>query len=163
MFDPDGSLRVLGDERFSVVVCSSVLHHFPDYMGFLGGPMLEHLRPGGSFFSLQDPLWCPAVGAVARKMDRWAYLAWRVTRANYRRGLATFGRRTRGVYDEENPADMVEYHVMRQGVDQEGIRALLGQHFTEVEVGSYWSTASPFLQRLGERLGRPNTFYVLAR
>ncbi|MCU1499994.1 MAG: Methyltransferase type 12 [Acidimicrobiales bacterium] len=162
VFDPDGSLEVLGDEQFSVIVCSSVLHHIPDYLGFLSGPMLAHLSPGGSFFSLQDPLWYPTVGTLTRKMDRWAYLLWRVTRGNYKQGFATMGRRVRGVYDDDNAADMVEYHVVRQGIDHVAVERLLQQHFDHVELGAYWSTASRVLQRAGERLDHPNTFFARA-
>lgn len=163
VFDPDGSLSVLGDERFSIIMCSSVLHHIPDYVSFLSGPVMDHLSKGGSFFSLQDPLWYPTVGSVTRKMDRWAYLLWRIGKGNYRQGFATFGRRLRGTYDTANPADMVEYHVMREGVDQEAVRRSLSDRFKHVEVGTYWSTQSSVLQRLGEKIDRPNTFYVRAQ
>ncbi len=162
-FDPTGDLAVLGDERFSLVVCASVLHHIPDYVSFLDGPVLDHLAPGGSFLSVQDPLWYPTVGAINRRVDRWSFLAWRLFRGRYRQGLATMVRRLRGVYDEENPADMVEYHVVRQGVDQDVVARRLAARFASVEVGSYWSTPAGSLQGLGERLGLANTFYVRAR
>lgn len=163
VFDLDGSLDAVGDERFSLVVCSSVLHHIPDYLAFLEGPVLRHLAPGGTFLSFQDPLWYPSVGTVTRKIDRWAHLIWRVGQGNLRVGLASFARRQRGIYDEENPNDMVEYHVIRQGCDHEAIRGLLARHFESVEMTTYWSTASRILQSAGERLDRPNTFLALAR
>jgi len=158
VFDPDGSLAVLGDQRFSLVVCSSVLHHIPDYIGFLEGPMLDHLGRGGAFISLQDPLWYPSVGPLTHRLDRGSYLLWRMRQGSYRQGIATFGRRLRRVYDETNPADMVEYHVVRQGVDHQAIERLLTAHFEEVELQTYWSTVSSPLQWIGDRLGRPNTF-----
>jgi len=163
VFDPDGSLSVLGRERFSIVMCSSVLHHIPDYLGFLEGPMIEHLSPKGSFFSVQDPLWYPAVGPTVRRVSRWTHLLWRATKGNYRQGFATLSRRVRRVYDPANPADMVEYHVVRNGVDHEAIERLLTTHFRTCEIGSYWSTPSPLFQRLGEWFDRPNTFFVWAR
>ena len=162
-FDSDGSLDVLEDKRFSLVVCSSVLHHIPDYLSFLAGPMLHHLAPGGTFLSFQDPLWYPSVGQITRRLDRWAFLAWRVGQGNLRQGMATFIRRQRGVYDEDRPNDMVEYHVLRQGCDHEAIRRLLEPSFQDVSVEVYWSTASPLLQRIGDRMSRPNTFLVQAR
>jgi SAM-dependent methyltransferase len=162
-FDPLGDLAVLGEQRFSLVVCASVLHHIPDYVSFIEGPVLEHLAPGGCFLAIQDPLWYPTVGWLNRKADRWAFLAWRITRGRYRQGFATQLRRLRGVYDEENPADMVEYHVVRQGVDQEAVVGALRPAFDDIELGAYWSTASGSLQRLGDRAGLSNTFYVRAR
>lgn len=158
VLDPDGTLAMLGDERFSVVVCSSVLHHIPDYLQFLSGPMLAHLERGGAFLSFQDPLWYPTVGKLTRRLDRWSFLLWRTTQGNYQQGLATIGRRLRGVYDETNPADMVEYHVVRQGVNHLAIEQLLSEHFEVVELKAYWSTVPAPMQRVGERLGRPNTF-----
>lgn len=163
IFDPNGSLDEIGDEQFSLVVCSSVLHHIPDYLAFLDGPVLSHLAPGGTFLSFQDPLWYPSVGTLTRKLDRWAYLIWRVGQGNLRTGFATFARRQRGIYEVDNPNDMVEYHVLRQGCDQQAIRGLLEHHFESVELKTYWSTASALLQKVGDRLDHPNTFLLLAR
>ena len=163
VFDADGSLTPLGDERFSLVMCSSVLHHIPDYLSFLTGPMMRHLAPGGTFLSFQDPLWYPAVGTVTRKLDRWAHLAWRLGQGNLRQGLATFVRRQRGIYDDDNPHDMVEYHAVRQGCDHEAIRRLLEAHFEEVDMSTYWSTSSPLFQRIGDMMDHHNTFLIHAR
>lgn len=162
-FDPVGDLEVLGDGQFSLVVCASVLHHIPDYEAFLRGPVLDHLAPGGSLVAFQDPLWYPTVGRVNRRADRWSFLAWRIAQGRYQQGLATQLRRLRGIYDEENPADMVEYHVVRQGVDERAVSAALEPSFASVNVGRYWSTPSGALQRLGTRAGLANTFYVVAR
>jgi SAM-dependent methyltransferase len=162
-FDPTGDLTMLGPEQFSLVVCASVLHHIPDYETFLRDSVLRHTAPGGTFVAFQDPLWYPTVGRVNRKADRWSFLAWRVVQGRYRQGVATQLRRLRGHYDEENPADMVEYHVVRQGVDQGAVARVLEPAFDSVEVGRYWSTPSAALQRVGTRLGMSNTFYVRAR
>ena len=40
----------------SIVLCSSVLHHIPDYLGFIEETVLDHLEPGGTLFAFQDPL-----------------------------------------------------------------------------------------------------------
>jgi SAM-dependent methyltransferase len=162
VFDPDGSLSALGGRRFSLIVCSSVLHHIPDYQAFLSGPMLDHLDRGGAFVSFQDPLWYPSVGPLTRRLSRYSFLLWRMTQGNYRQGAATIGRRLRRVYDETNPADMVEYHVVRQGVDHLAIERLMNAHFDVVELETYWSTVSSSLQRIGDRLNRPNTFALRA-
>jgi hypothetical protein len=57
---------------------------------------------------------------------------------------------------------MVEYHVVRDGVDQDSIKRLLQPRFESVTLASYWSTHAPIWQSLGERLGLRNTFAVQA-
>ncbi len=49
IFDDDGSLLELGDERFSIIVCAAVLHHIPDYLGFLNSILPTRLAPAGVF------------------------------------------------------------------------------------------------------------------
>ena len=162
VLDLDGALSALGDEQFSMVVCSSVLHHIPDYLAFLKGPMISHVARGGAFLSIQDPMWYPSVGQITHRLDRWGFLAWRVTQGSYRQGFATIRRRLLGLYDEANPSDMVEYHVVRQGVDQAAIEQLLAQSFELVELKTYWSAVAAPVQRIGEKIGRPNTFAFCA-
>lgn len=161
-FDPDGSLDVLGDQRFSVMLCASVLHHIPDYMMFVRRAVSRHLLEGGSFISIQDPLWYPGVPFLMRTADRVAYLSWRMTQGQYTTGARTLLRRIRGVYDETNPADMVEYHAVRSGVDQDRLRAMLAESFQAVRLGCYWSTPSGVFQRAGTWLGLQNTFMLVA-
>ena len=79
--------------------------------------------------------------------------AWRVGRGDLARGLGTRLRRLRRGYDQTDPADMAEYHVVRNGVDQEAFARLLRLRFTTVTTVTYWSTQAAALQRLGERLG----------
>jgi hypothetical protein len=58
---------------------------------------------------------------------------------------------------------MVEFHVVRQGVDDKAIEELLAPLFEEIAVSHYWSTQSGLLQRLGDRFFPPNTFGIAAR
>ncbi|HWG73086.1 MAG TPA: methyltransferase [Acidimicrobiales bacterium] len=162
VFDPDGSLALLEGQRFSFVLCSSVLHHIPDYLAFLHGVTTKHMYAGGTLLSLQDPLWYPTVGRATHRLDRACYLVWRLSRGNYRVGMQTVSRRLRHQLDENDPSDMVEYHVVRQGLDQEEIRRRLSESFLEVSVSPYWSTQAAVLQKIGERMFRPNTFLLLA-
>ncbi|HEV2121863.1 MAG TPA: class I SAM-dependent methyltransferase [Chloroflexota bacterium] len=162
-FDPDGSLEVLDDRRFSLVLCVSVLHHIPDYKTFVKRAVSRHLAAGGTFISIQDPLWYPSVSRTARRLDRLAYLSWRVTRGQYLDGLRTQLRRIRGIYDETKAGDMVEYHVVRNGVDQEALRTMLEGAFEDVRLEKYWSTPAAILQRSGTRLRLRNTFMLVAR
>jgi SAM-dependent methyltransferase len=161
VFSPDGSLDVLGDTTFSVVLCASVLHHIPDYLGFVE-QALERLAAGGTLLSVADPLWYPRLRRSDYLASRVAYLAWRAARGNYRRGVSTQWRRLRGIYDPENPADMVEYHVNRSGVDELALMRLLSPRFVKVSLLTYWSTQAAALQRMGEGLGIRNCFALLA-
>ncbi|WP_306968049.1 class I SAM-dependent methyltransferase [Streptomyces afghaniensis] len=159
--DPEGK-EIFRSEPVDAVVCVSVLHHIPDYL-----TAVEHLigrtAPGGAFLSMQDPLWYPRRSHLSMGVDRGAYLLWRLGQGQLRRGLATRMRRLRGHYDESNEADMSEYHVVRQGVDEVALQEILAPAFQEVRLQRYWSTQSGVLQALGERFAPPTTFGVLAR
>ena len=157
-YEPSGVPPSSGE--YSVVMCVSVLHHIPDYLSFVDS-LIERVRPGGAIVTLQDPLWYPR-HRMTHRLDRAAYLAWRVKRGNLLHGLATQGRRLRRVHDESNPSDMIEYHVVRSGLDEEALKATLAPHFATVELVPYWSNQSSVAQRLGERLRLRNTFGIVA-
>lgn len=160
VYSPDGSLPA-DEGQFGLALAVSVLHHIPDYLTFVR-ELADAVVVGGSLVTLQDPLWYPRRPSVHR-IDRASYLAWRIAQGDLWRGLATQLRRTRGAYDESKPGDMVEYHVVRQGVDEQGLGATLSPLFESVEVVGYWSNQLPAGQRLGERLGLHNTFGIVAR
>lgn len=158
--DPDGTAAAaLG--TFDVVLCLSVLHHIPDYVAAVA-QYTAQLAPGGAFVSYQDPLWYPRRGRVSRLIDRGAYLTWRLGRPGRARGLASLSRRLRGAYDDTLPGDSVEYHVVRLGVDEDTLEKLLRERFSDVRVDRYWSTQAGPLQWLGERVGPPTTFGLVA-
>jgi 2-polyprenyl-6-hydroxyphenyl methylase / 3-demethylubiquinone-9 3-methyltransferase len=160
--DTDGSLAVLGDRRFSLLLYASVLHHIPDYVSSVRAAVRDHLESGGAVLTFQDPLWYPRLGVVARTVSGVAYFSWRLTQGNLKRGIATRWRRIRGQYREDEPSDMVEYHVTRAGVDEEALAAELSRYFNDVVMFTYWSTQSSVWQRIGERWGLINTFGVRA-
>jgi SAM-dependent methyltransferase len=161
VLDEDGSLVGIGARDFSLVLYVSVLHHIPDYEAPIEAA-LSRLIPGGSLIALQDPLWYPTLGRWNRTLSRGAYLAWRLQQGNYLRGVRTRLRQFREAYDESNPSDMLEYHVVRRGVDQERLRQVLAARFRHVEVIRYWSTQSSLWQRLGEAVRAENTFGIVA-
>lgn len=158
VFDQDGSLGDTADQ-YSLILCVSVLHHIPDYLGFLGGA-LDKLAPGGSLLTLQDPIWYARAGNRSRALDRAGFYSWRVLQGDLLRGLSTTGRRLRGRHDETNPSDMVEYHAVRDGVDEQAILDLLTPRFDAVSLLPYWSNQSAAVQRLGSRMRMRNTFGV---
>lgn len=159
--DPEGK-EIFRQEPLDAVVCISVLHHIPDYLGAVEH-LIQRIAPGGVFFSIQDPLWYPRRSGLSMNLDQGAYLLWRLGQGELRRGLATRVRRLRGRYDETNEADMSEYHVVRQGVDEVALQELLAPVFHDVELQRYWSTQSGVLQALGERLAPATTFGLFAR
>jgi ubiquinone/menaquinone biosynthesis C-methylase UbiE len=159
--DADGEAIFRSDATYDLVLCVSVLHHIPDYERFVRRAV-EVIEPGGAFASFQDPLWYPRRRASDLRFEKALYFAWRLRQGELRRGVATRVRRVRGIYDDANPADMVEYHVVRQGVDEELLMEIMRSHFADVALWRYFSTQGRWLQRLGERIGRPTTFGLIA-
>jgi SAM-dependent methyltransferase len=162
MFDPDGEGVFRLDQQVDMVACISVLHHIPDYLGFVTR-IVDLIRPRGTFTSYQDPLWYPRRGRLDRGIDRGSYFLWRMQGGEFGRGIQTRMRRLRRVYDESSPSDMVEYHVVRRGVDEHALRDLLLRSFGDVSIRTYWSTQSHLLQRAGEHWAPVNTFGLEAR
>ena len=161
LFDPDGAVLARLERRFDLVLCVSVLHHIPDYSGF-AAQAVSLLDEGGAFASFQDPMWYPRLGAGRVRLDRAMYLAWRVGNGQLRRGVRTQLRRWRGVLDESDPSDMVEYHVVRQGVDEQALATQLRGRFDQVELWEYFSSQGRWMHALGTRWRRPQTFALLA-
>lgn len=159
--DPEGNAGpgIAADHDLLVMV--SVLHHIPDYESAvreLVTPMLE----GSAFYCTQDPLWYPSRSRLNLAIDKAAYYAWRLGQGDYARGLATQTRRSKGVYDESKAEDMVEYHVIRQGVNEQALVGLLSEKFERVALHEYWSTQSSLLQKAGDRMGMRSTFGITA-
>jgi SAM-dependent methyltransferase len=159
VYDPDGTLSHISD-GYTMLMCISVLHHIPDYMGFLREASERVIR-GGSLLTLQDPMWYSR-HQLAHRAERAAYFTWRLGQGSPISGLQTRLRRIAGTFDEANPADTVEYHVVRDGIDEEWVLSFASGAFEEVELISYWSTQLGLAQRLGERCGLHNSFGVVA-
>ena len=160
VFDSDGSLDDVSG-TFSLVLIVSVLHHIPDYVSFLER-VTRLLAPNGSLLTLQDPLWYSRLARSTRTVDRSGYYMWRLGQGNSRQAIRTLTRRVRGVHDPTNPADMVEYHVVRDGVDELAVSEALKERFHSVDLLPYWSNQLGVFQKLGDRMHLANTFGVLA-
>ncbi len=160
-YDETGEEMLDGGRTFDAASCIAVLHHIPDYAVFVDR-LSGLIAPEGWFFSVQDPLWYPRQPKRVHRTMRAAYLFWRLGQGNYGRGLRTRLRRLRGVYSETDPSDLIEYHVVRDGVDEEALRAVLSPRFGEVEVFTYWSTQSPLFYKLGARTSMCSEFGILA-
>jgi 2-polyprenyl-3-methyl-5-hydroxy-6-metoxy-1,4-benzoquinol methylase len=162
VYDKDGEEAFRRQSKYDVVLFISVLHHIPDYLGLIGRMTEELVRPGGAIITYQDPLWYPRQSRAARVASWASYFAWRITQGELKHGLATRWRRLRGQLDENNISDMVEYHVVRNGVDDQSLRRLLSDNYDAVEIDAYWSTQSQALQNLGTGRFPPNTFGIVA-
>lgn len=157
IYDPEGTWLDDTEDAFDIVACVSVLHHIPDYMSFLA-TVFEKTMDHGAFISWQDPMWYPDRSKWNRGAEKTAYFAWRLLQGDLRRGFSTRMRRVQGLYDESLPADMVEYHVVRDGVNQDDILSLGRSHFNHVEMNTYWSTQGRFPQFVGEQSSLKTTF-----
>lgn len=162
VYDKDGEAAFRLQRQYDVILFISVLHHIPDYLGLVLRMIDELVRPSGVIIAYQDPLWYPRQSRAARVLSQASYFAWRITQGDWKRGLDTRVRRLRGRIDDGNVSDMVEYHVVRQGVDDQGLKTLLASNFDAVQIDAYWSTQSPALQALGAGRFPPNTFGIVA-
>jgi SAM-dependent methyltransferase len=163
IYDEDGSTALEEGVQYDVILLISVVHHIPDYLKTIAELCARILRPGGALLMFQDPLWYPRQKRWARVVSWAAYFAWRICQGNFRQGLATRWRRLRRVYSDTEPSDLVEYHVVRDGVDEVAIEELLRPGFETIELERYFSTQSPVLQKIGDLFMPPNTFGILAR
>ncbi len=161
IFDEAGDSAALSGAEFDLVTAMAVLHHIPDYLAAIS-TWTGLLAAGGGFISFQDPLWYPRVGALNHRAQRGAFYAWRLTRGDLVEGTRSFLRRKRGQLDEQNERDMVEYHVLRNGVDEQAVVDMLRPSFASVSVLRYWSTPSRAAQQLGERFGAVSEFGIRA-
>jgi len=160
VYDPDGNLKGV-DGDYSMLMFVSVLHHIPDYISFLQEAS-QRLRADGALLTLQDPTWYPRHPASYR-LAQASYFAWRLGQGNLLGGLQTRIRRMRGILDETNPHDMVEYHVVRNGVDEQSVVSFAREAFTKVALIPYWSSQLGPVQHLGDRLGLHSSFGVVAQ
>ncbi len=162
VFDQDASLTALGEDRYSLILYASVLHHIPDYCAAIDLTIRSRLSRGGSFVSLQDPLRYATMPKGVHTLSEAAFLSWRVGQGNLLRGVRSRLRHARDAYEDDNPSDVVEYHVVRDGVDEQAIARVLSPHFASVTMIPYWSTFAKSWQLIGDRFSIANTFSIRA-
>jgi SAM-dependent methyltransferase len=150
------------EDRYDIVVMNSFVHHIPDYLAlFQKG--IAILRPNGVIFSFQDPLRYDTLGKSSFYFSMCGYFFWRLFQGNYLQGLRTRIRRLQGIYVPGSKEDDAEYHVTRNGVDQDAIAQLLSSENFTYEIIRYFSTQSSLFQHLGSFLGVENTFAIIAQ
>lgn len=150
------------NEPYDIVIAISALHHIPDYLAMIHSAVCRPASPT-LFFSFQDPLRYDTVGIFNRAFSDMAYSSWRVFRPQVWEGVQRRVRRLRGRYNTGAAEDMGEYHVVRQGVDQNAVVAQLQSDGFDCQVVPYFSTQSTFFQGIGIAIGAKNTFAIIAR
>jgi SAM-dependent methyltransferase len=150
------------EQDYDVVVMNSCLHHIPNYLEVIE-ETIPVLRPYGQFFSFQDPLRYDTLRPSTQFFANFGYFCWRFFQGNYMRGLKTRIRRIRGIYVPGSEEDDAEYHVTRNGVDQDALIDLFQSNGFACEVVRYFSTQSGFFQVIGTHLGIETTFAVIAQ
>ncbi len=149
-------------KKYDIIVANSFLHHVPDYIGLLN-QAIGLLKPNGQFFSFQDPLRYDSLPGFSILFSKFAYFSFRIFQGDLIEGIRRRIRRSRGVYLENSIYDNAEYHVVRNGVDQDAISRIFEDNGIDCTIISYFSTQSPFFQHLGTFFGVKNTFAVVAR
>lgn len=149
------------NRRFDIVVANSLLHHIPDYLDLIRRASAL-LTEYGVFLSFQDPMWKASITRRDAVLSWAVYAGWRLGQGDLAGGIWRRIRRACGFYSATSPYDNVEYHVVRNGVDQRAIASLLVSQGFECDVFRYCSFQSDLLQPWGDRLGVKNTFGVLA-
>jgi SAM-dependent methyltransferase len=148
--------------KYDIIVAISLLHHIPDYIGMIK-EILKLMGTNSQFFSFQDPMRYDTVEMFAKNYGRLAYLSWRLGKGDVIDGLKRMLRRARGIYLENSIYDNAEYHITRNGVDQEAIYRLFKKNGFGCEIVPYFSTQSHFFQLIGAAFHMKNTFAVFAK
>lgn len=163
--DVNETLANASHETYDIIAANSFLHHIPDYLSLIRDAV-GMLSPSGIFFSFQDPLRYDSVGTFTRAFTDMAYASWRLSlgsRGDFIGGIRRRLRRRKGIYLADCVQDNAEYHITRNGVDQDGIRKLLDQCGFDCDIVTYFSTQSRIFQPIGSKLGVKNMFAVIAK
>lgn len=154
----------LQDKRmnYDIIVANSFLHHIPDYMNIFGDA-IALLNPWGQFFSFQDPLRYDSLGIPTYMFSTLAYFFWRIFKGDVLGGIQRRLRRKRKIYLAYSVHDNAEYHVTRNGVDQDAIYMYFKDQGFDCNIVRYFSTQNNLFQSLGKTLGVKNTFALIAR
>ncbi len=152
-------------QKYDIVAVNSFLHHIPDYLSLID-KCTTLLNPHGIFFSFQDPLRYDSVALPSRVFTDIGYFLWRLSRGSKGDvigGIRRRLRRRRGIYLEDCYSDNAEYHITRNGLDQNAIQSLLRERGFDCRLISYYSTQNSVFQPIGAALGLRNCFGLIAR
>ena len=148
-------------DKYDVVVMNSFIHHIPEYIKLIEGAT-KVLKEGGQIFTFQDPMRYDLLSSFNRIFSASVYFFWRIFQGDVVAGIGRKIRRARGIYYDDSVHDNAEYHVTRNGVDQEKIKIFLESAGFNCQIITYFSTQSRFFQMVGDLLGVKNTFAIVA-
>lgn len=161
--EASAAIRILKNRRmkYDLIVATSLLHHIPDYISMIR-ESIELLDKKGVFFSFQDPLKYNTLTLGSLLFSKISYFSWRIFQGDFFGGFRRHLRRRRGEF-LEIAEDNVEYHVVREGVDQDAIYKLFRENGYKFDLTKYFSTQNGFLQKVGESLGFKNSFMIISK
>jgi len=146
------------NEQFDIIVLNSFLHHVPDYISLLN--KVADSTKASVIFIFQDPIYYQSLNKFSRLFSKIAYLSWRITQGDILNGIKR--RLARNTGDFSDPLNSIEYHVVRDGVNQDEIATTLVHLGYLVSYIPYFSTQSVVFQWLGDKFGVENTFAIIA-
>lgn len=149
------------NNKYDIITINSFLHHIPDYCKLLDEAS-NMLSIGGQVFTWQDPIRYDSLNKFTSMFSKIAYFSWRIRKGDVINGVKRRLRRSRGEYTDDM-YDNSEYHVVRNGVDQDRIAELFKEKGFDVTIIKYFSTQSTFWQHIGELLKLKNTFGIIAK
>lgn len=149
------------NHQYDIIVANSFLHHVPDYLGLIKDCSVI-ISAHGQFLSFQDPIKYASVGKFTRLLTKVAYFSWRIFKDDIIGGMQRRIRRSRKIFMDDCPGDHIDYHAVREGVDQEAIAELFDILGFKCQITSYFSTQSRFWQPIGTVINAKNTFAIIA-
>ncbi len=147
--------------KYDLIAVTAFLHHVPDYLKLLR-QTLTLLAEHGQVLTFEDPIRYDSMRWPARLLGGVAYFSWRLLQGDVVGGTRRYLRRrfSNQTITEE---DDTEYHVVRNGVDQEAVASLLREMGMQSKTLRYFSTQGAMWQAAGRRLGLANSFAIVAR
>lgn len=149
------------NKQFDIVIARSFLHHIPDTETLLAS-IEPIISKNGCFISFADPLRYDTIPIFTLAYTKLGYFIWRVRQRNLLRGCKSLMRRFLKKYDINKEEDMVEYHVVRNGVDQELIRNFWSKHSYNYKLIPYFWSPSPIFTLIGKFAKLKNGFAFYA-
>ena len=147
---------------YDVVAAVSFLHHVPDYTPLVEAA-LDALRPGGVFFSFQDPF----AARLARPVDAPSTRApristWRLGQGDVRARCAALPPRGASAATPRRSRRTPRSSTRCAGASiTAGCSRLFAARGVPVRLVLYFSTQSAPFQRVGSALGLQNTFALI--
>jgi ubiquinone/menaquinone biosynthesis C-methylase UbiE len=147
-------------KQYDVIVATAFLHHVPNYEDLLRRSVAL-LTEHGQVFTFEDPLRYDSLDWPSRIFSGMAYLSWRLWQGDLAAGAHRYIRRQFGHYTE-TPEDQTEYHIVRNGVDQDALERMLREENIDCHIVRYFSTQAPRWTSFGTHLRVVNSFGIIA-